>query len=119
MFQIGLGEGLGSALRVSPTWEIWREVGPIGVTCQILVGVLGGSLRRVRWYQVGCPRSFAAEGLVRMTVYGPIHLGWRDFGCSCLRRTLLPGDRGHSLVEQYLIGVGSDLRGLGARSGGE
>jgi hypothetical protein len=95
MVQIGLGEGLGSSLRVSPTQEIWREVGPIGVTYQVLVGVLGGSfLRQVRWYQVGCPRSFAAEGVVRMTVYGPVHLGWRGFGCSCLRRTLSPGDRG-------------------------
>jgi hypothetical protein len=39
-------------------------------------------------------RSFAAKGVVRMTVYGPIHLGWRGFGCSCLKRTLSPGDRG-------------------------
>jgi hypothetical protein len=78
MVQIGLGEGLGSALRVSPTQKIQREVGPIGVTCQVLVGMLGGSvLRWVRWYQVGCPRSFTAEEVVRMTVYGPVHLGWR------------------------------------------
>jgi hypothetical protein len=43
-----------------------------------LVDVVGGSfLRWVRWYQAVCPRSFAAEGVVRMTVYGPIHLGWR------------------------------------------
>jgi hypothetical protein len=43
-------------------------------------------LRQVRWYQAGCPRSFAAEEVMRMTACGPIHLGWRGFRCNCLRR---------------------------------
>jgi hypothetical protein len=95
MVQTGSGEETGAVLRASPTQEIQREVGPICVTCQVLVEVVSGSsLRQVRWYQAGCPRSFTAEGVVRMTVYGPIHLSWRGLGCNCLRRTWSPGDKG-------------------------
>jgi hypothetical protein len=96
MVQTGSGGEPGAALTVFPTREIRREVGPICVTCQVLIEVVDGSfLRWVRWYQAGCPRSFATEGvMVRTTVYGSVHPGWRGFGCSCLRRMWLPGDRG-------------------------
>jgi hypothetical protein len=83
MVQIGLEDEPRAALRVFLAREIRREVGPTCVTCQVLVEMVGGSfLRQMRWYQAGCPRSFATEGVVRMTVYGPVHLGWRGFRCS-------------------------------------
>jgi hypothetical protein len=46
MAQIGLEEEARAELRVSPAWEIQREVVPTCVTCQVLVEMVGGSYHR-------------------------------------------------------------------------
>lgn len=51
-------------------------------------------MRLERCYQNVYPRSLAAKGVVRITVFGPVHQCSRDLGTICLRSTLSSEESG-------------------------
>ena len=58
---------------------------------------------RLWWIQAGIPSTFTVVGVVRMTVWGPLHHGHKEATFQSLIHTRLPGEKG-STGENKLTG---------------
>lgn len=85
-------------------WDICSLVGPRA--CEVQTSCGGACFSLEMCTHGWCPRSLVAVGVVRTTVWGPVHLGCRDFGCNFLRRTWSPGLRTWGMSLLGFLGAG-------------